>query len=90
LLRRAGLSQQDFGGPQQRISAASLGTFLEYAAEAMDDSAFGLHLAAEANPREAGESYSDVDSCGWQKRRRQRSMRRNDSDKPLRQPTSHS
>jgi AraC-like DNA-binding protein len=54
LLRRAGLSQQDFGGPQQRISAASQGKFLEYAAEAMDDSAFGLHLAAEANPREAG------------------------------------
>jgi Arabinose-binding domain of AraC transcription regulator, N-term len=25
-----------------------------YAAEAMDDSAFGLHLAEEANPREAG------------------------------------
>jgi AraC-like DNA-binding protein len=54
LLRRAGLSQQDFGGPQQRISAASQGKFLEYAAEATDDSAFGLHLAAEANPREAG------------------------------------
>lgn len=54
LLRRAGLSQRDFGGPQQRISAASQGKFLEYAAEAMDDSAFGLHLAAEANPREAG------------------------------------
>jgi AraC-like DNA-binding protein len=54
LLRRAGLPQQDFGGPQERISAASQGRFLEYAAEAMDDGAFGLHLAAEANPREAG------------------------------------
>jgi AraC-like DNA-binding protein len=28
--------------------------FLEFAAEATDDSAFGLHLAEEANPREAG------------------------------------
>jgi Arabinose-binding domain of AraC transcription regulator, N-term len=26
----------------------------EYAAQAMDDSAFGLHLAEEANPRDAG------------------------------------
>jgi hypothetical protein len=54
LLRRAGLSEHDFEGRQQRISAASQGKFLEYAAEAMDDSAFGLHLAEEANPREAG------------------------------------
>jgi AraC-like DNA-binding protein len=54
LLRRAGLSEHDFDGHQQRISAASQGKFLEYAAEAMDDSAFGLHLAEEANPREAG------------------------------------
>ena len=28
--------------------------FLEYAAEALDDGAFGLHLAKEANPRAAG------------------------------------
>ena len=42
------------GRQQQRISAASQGKFLEYAAEAMDDSAFGLHLAESANPREAG------------------------------------
>jgi AraC-like DNA-binding protein len=54
LLRRAGLSEHDFDDRQQRISAASQGKFLEYAAEAMDDSAFGLHLAEEANPREAG------------------------------------
>ena len=54
LLRRAGLSEHDFDYRQQRISAASQGKFLEYAAEAMDDSAFGLHLAEEANPREAG------------------------------------
>jgi Arabinose-binding domain of AraC transcription regulator, N-term len=54
LLRRAGLSEHDFDARQQRISAASQGKFLEYAAEAMDDSAFGLHLAETANPREAG------------------------------------
>jgi hypothetical protein len=35
-------------------SAASQGKFLEYAAEALDDSTFGLHLAKEANPREEG------------------------------------
>jgi AraC-like DNA-binding protein len=54
LLRRAGLSEHDFDGRQHRISAVSQSKFLEYAAEATDDSAFGLHLAAEANPREAG------------------------------------
>ena len=54
LLRAAGLSERDFDSRQNRISAASQGKFLEYAAEAMDDGAFGLHLAEEANPREAG------------------------------------
>ena len=54
LLQRAGFSAHDFDVGQQRISAASQGKFLEYAAEALDDSAFGLHLANEANPREAG------------------------------------
>jgi AraC-like DNA-binding protein len=54
LLQRAGLSAHDFDVREQRISAASQGKFLEYAAEAMDDGAFGLHLAKEANPREAG------------------------------------
>ena len=54
LLQRAGFSAHDFDVAQQRISAASQGKFLEYAAEALDDSAFGLHLAKEANPREAG------------------------------------
>jgi AraC-like DNA-binding protein len=54
LLQRAGLSEHDFDDRRQRISAASQGKFLEYAAEAMDDSAFGLHLAKQANPREAG------------------------------------
>jgi AraC-like DNA-binding protein len=54
ILERAGLSEQDFDSRQRRISAASESKCLEYAAEAMGDSAFGLHLAEEANPREAG------------------------------------
>jgi AraC-like DNA-binding protein len=54
LLRRAGLSEHVFDGRQHRISAVLQSKFLEYAAEATDDSAFGLHLAEEANPREAG------------------------------------
>jgi AraC-like DNA-binding protein len=54
LLRRVGLSEQDVDSPKRRISAAAQSKFLEYAAEALGDSAFGLHLAEEANPREAG------------------------------------
>jgi AraC-like DNA-binding protein len=54
ILERAGLSEQDFDSRQPRISAASESKCLEYAAEAMDDSAFALHLAESANPREAG------------------------------------
>ncbi len=54
MLRHAGLSEHDFDSQQHRISAASQAKLLEYAAEAMDNSAFGLHLAEEANPREAG------------------------------------
>jgi AraC-like DNA-binding protein len=36
------------------MSAAGQSKFLDLAAEAMDDSAFGLHLAEEADPRDAG------------------------------------
>ena len=55
LLQRAGLSEGDFEGrPSRRVSAAAQGKFLELAAEAMDDGAFGLHLAEEADPRDAG------------------------------------
>lgn len=57
LLQRAGFSAHDFDVPHQRISAASEGKFLEFTAEALDDSAFGLHLAEGANPREAGLLY---------------------------------
>jgi AraC-like DNA-binding protein len=54
LLRRTGLSEGDFDIRRHRISAASQSAVFEYAAEAMDDGAFGLRLADEANPREAG------------------------------------
>jgi hypothetical protein len=61
LLRAAGLSEPDFGraaGDQSmtshRVSAQAQAKFLGYAAEAMDDSAFGLHLAEQADPRDVG------------------------------------
>jgi len=59
LLRRAGLSEYDFARGDNsplhhRVSAVAQAKFLDYAAEAMDDSAFGLHLAEQADPRDAG------------------------------------
>jgi AraC-like DNA-binding protein len=61
LLRRAGLSEHELalaendGSPTgHRISAVSQVKFLDYAAEAMNDSAFGLHLAGQIDPRDAG------------------------------------
>ncbi len=54
LLHRAGLSEHAFDNPRHRISAIGQIKFLEYAAEAMDDTAFGLHLAEQSDPREAG------------------------------------
>jgi hypothetical protein len=54
LLRRVGLSERDFDNRQLRISAIAQVRLLECAAEALDDSAFGLHLAQQANLREAG------------------------------------
>ena len=36
------------------MSAVGQCRFLEYAAEAMDDSAFGLHLAGQIDPRDVG------------------------------------
>ena len=53
LLLRAGLSRRDLAS-QHRIPAAAQGAFFEDAAEALNDTAFGLHLAEETNPREAG------------------------------------
>jgi AraC-like DNA-binding protein len=54
LLQRAGLSKRDLIDRQHRIPSAAQSKFLEYAAKALDDSAFGLHIAEQANPREAG------------------------------------
>jgi AraC-like DNA-binding protein len=59
LLHRAGLSEQGLEAAgrsplHHRVSAVGQARFLDYAAEALDDSAFGLHLAQLANPRDAG------------------------------------
>ena len=54
LLRRAGLSEHCFDDPQVRVAALGQARFLEYSAEALGDTAFGLHLAEEGNPRDAG------------------------------------
>jgi AraC-like DNA-binding protein len=54
LLRRVGLSERDLDNRQGRISANAQAKLLECAADALGDSAFGLHLAQQANLREAG------------------------------------
>jgi hypothetical protein len=54
LLQGAGLSEHDFHDPQHRITARAQSDFLERAAEALDDSAFGLHLGEQVDPRDAG------------------------------------
>jgi hypothetical protein len=54
LLNRAGVSESDIDDPHRRIGAMAQGKLLEYAAETLKDSEFGLHLAQKANPREAG------------------------------------
>ena len=61
LLLRAGLSEHGLAraadegnGLSQRVSAIGQCKFLEYAAEAMNDSAFGLHLARQIDPRDVG------------------------------------
>src|SRR5262249_44698965 len=54
LLKRASVSEGDIDNRQRRISAVAQGKLLEYAAEALGDNEFGLHLAEQANPREAG------------------------------------
>src|SRR6516162_8192028 len=73
LLRRAGLSEQDIDNKPARISAAAQSKLLEYAAEAVDDSAFGLHLAERVNPRAAGLLFY-VTSAAINVARRWRSM----------------
>lgn len=54
LLTRAGISEDDIANSQGRISALAQGKLLEHAAEAIGDNEFGLHLAEQVNPREAG------------------------------------
>jgi hypothetical protein len=61
LLLRAGLSEHglaraadEANGLPQRVSAIGQCRFLEYAAEAINDSAFGLHLARQIDPRDVG------------------------------------
>jgi AraC-like DNA-binding protein len=61
LLLRAGLSEHGLAraadegnGLPQRVSAIGQCKFLEYAAEAMNGSAFGLHLAGQIDWRDVG------------------------------------
>jgi hypothetical protein len=54
LLQHVGLSERDLDNRQGRISANAQAKLLECAADALGDSAFGLHLAQQANLREAG------------------------------------
>lgn len=54
LLAAVGLSQNDLPEPINHIAAAAQARFLELAAKAVGDDAFGLHLAEQANPRAAG------------------------------------
>ena len=51
---RLGKTEGDIDNRHGRISALAQGKLLEYAAEALGDNEFGLHLAEQANPREAG------------------------------------
>jgi Arabinose-binding domain of AraC transcription regulator, N-term len=54
LLSHAGVSESDIDNRQRRVAAMAQGKILEYAAETLGDSEFGLHLAQKTNPREAG------------------------------------
>jgi AraC-like DNA-binding protein len=54
LLKRSGLTDYDPDDRQRRISAVGQARFVELAAAAAGDTTFGLHLAIETNPREAG------------------------------------
>ncbi len=53
-LKQSGLSENDPDDRHRRISAVGQARLVELAAEAAGDPAFGLHLAMETNPREAG------------------------------------
>jgi AraC-like DNA-binding protein len=57
LLAKAGISLLKFGEEPTRVGAASQIRFLEIAAEALGDSALGLHLAQHFDLRECGMLY---------------------------------
>ena len=57
VLRAAGISERDLAESSplhHRISAAGQSRLLDCAAEAIEDTAFGLHLAEETDPRTVG------------------------------------
>ena len=57
VLSAAGVLERDLAASNplhHRITAAGQNRLLDCAAEAIEDTAFGLHLAEEADPRDAG------------------------------------
>ena len=67
VLRAAGISQRDLAasGPlHHRVSALGQSRLLDFAAEAIEDSAFGLHLAEQADPRNAGIIFYAMSAAG--------------------------
>lgn len=54
ILKQAGLAEYDPEDRQMRILAVRQARLIELASEAAADTAFGLHLAFDSNPREAG------------------------------------
>jgi AraC-type transcriptional regulator len=48
------LAEIDGNPTSHRVAAIAQVKFLDYAAEAMNDSAFGLHLVEQTDPRDAG------------------------------------
>jgi AraC-like DNA-binding protein len=53
-LQATGLDEGDVADPHRRVPATAQAKLLELAAEAAGDTAFGLHIAEESNPRQAG------------------------------------
>jgi hypothetical protein len=54
LLRKAGLTSQLIENPRIRLDAQSQITFLNLAADALQDEFLGFHLARDFEPRELG------------------------------------
>jgi hypothetical protein len=57
LLRKAGLTAGEIDNTQARFSAVNQITFLNLAADALDDELLGFHLATAVDLREAGLVY---------------------------------